>query len=221
MSLTFLLGTIIAGGSLLSMGGRLDTAQLTAAPLSAPTLLVSCLDPLAIVLEIAAIVLILLDAKQVGNPHRRLAWTAAIFFAVWAVLNLGVFLPLSFAGMQRGSLALVRAGQIVKAAAAVLQYAVPFLLVYGLSSRLPRALLWLALLLTVVGNLAVVTMPIGSIELEAIEAAGQQLYAPRFSVDYTTGWYPVLLALGYAGGALYLIGYAILAVRTFRGEQPA
>jgi hypothetical protein len=220
MCISFLLGTIIAVGSLVSMGGRLDTARLTAAPLSVPTVLVSCLDPLAILLEIAAIVLIVMDSRQVGNPHRRLAWAAAICFVVWGVLNLGVFLPLSFAGMRRGSLGLVKLGQAVKAGAALLQYALPFLLVYGLSRRASRMLLWLALLLTVVGNLGVVVLPIGDIELQAIETAGQELYAPRFSVDYSSGWYPILLGMGYAGGALYMIAYGLLAVRFFRASSP-
>jgi hypothetical protein len=218
MSISFLLGTIIAAGSLISMGGRMDTARLTAAPLSLPTLLVSCLDPLAILLEIVAIILIVLDSRQVGNPHHRLAWTAAIFFAVWGVLNLGVFLPLSFVGMWRGSLGLVKAAQRVKAGAALLQYAVPFLLVYGLSRRAPRVLLWVALVLTVAGNFAVVTLPIGGIELEAIEAAGQELHVPQLSVDYTRGLYPILLGMGYLGGALYMIAYGLLAARFFKGD---
>jgi len=216
MSISFLLGTVIAAGSLVSMGGRMDTERLTAAPLSVSTLLVTCLDPLAILLEILAIVLIVLDSKQVGNPHHRLAWTAAIFFAVWGLLNLGGFLPLSALGMWRGSLRLVRAGQMVKAGAGLLQYAVPFLLVYGLSKRAPRVLLWAALALTVLGNFAVVTLPIGSIELQAIEAAGQELYTPQFSVDYTRGVYPILLGMGYLGGALYMVAYGLLAMRLFR-----
>jgi hypothetical protein len=154
----------------------------------------------------------------VGNPHHRLAWTAAIFFAVWGVLNLGVFLPLSFVGMWRGSLGLVKAAQRVKAGAALLQYAVPFLLVYGLSRRAPRVLLWVALVLTVAGNFAVVTLPIGGIELEAIEAAGQELHVPQLSVDYTRGLYPILLGMGYLGGALYMIAYGLLAARFFKGD---
>ncbi len=219
MSISFLLGTIIAVGSLVSMGGRLDTESLTATPLSLPTILVSCLDPLAILLEIVAIVLIVMDSRKVGNPHRHLAWIAAIFFVIWGVLNLGVFLPLSFMGMQRGSLELVKIGQMVKAGAALLQYAIPFLLVYGVSRKAPRALLWLALVLTIVGNFGVVTLPIGSIELEVVETAGQELYVPQFSVDYTSGLYSVLLGIGYVGGALYMIAYGYLAVRFFREDQ--
>ena len=219
MSLSFLLGTIIAVGSLVSMGGRLDTERLTATPLSLPTVLVSCLDPLAIMLEIAAIVLVVMDSKRVGGLHHRLAWTAAIFFVVWSVLNLGVFLPLSLVGMQRGSLALVKMGQLVKAGAALLQYAIPFLLVYGVSRQPPRALLWLGLLLTVVGSFAVVVLPIGGMELAAVEAAGQTLHVPRFAVDYTSGLYAVLLGLGYAGGVMYMIAYVLLAVHFFREDQ--
>ena len=147
MSLSFLLGMIIAAGALASLGGKLDTASPTAAPLSLPAVLVTCLDPPAILLEIAAIVLIVIDSKKVGNPHRRLAWVAAIFFVIWGALNLGVFLPLSLVGSQRGSLELVRTGQMVKAGAALLQYAIPFLLVYGLSRKAPRVLLWSALAL--------------------------------------------------------------------------
>lgn len=197
----------------------MDTESLTATPLSLPTILVSCLDPLAILLEIAAIVLIVLDGKKVGNPHRRLAWIAAIFFVVWGVLNLGVFLPVSFVGMQRGSLELVKLAQMVKAVAALLQYTIPFLLIYGVSGKSLRTLLWLALALTIVGNFSAITLPIGSIELEAIETTGPQLYAPRFSVDYTSGYYPILLGMGYVGGALYMIAYGYLAARFFRIDR--
>lgn len=216
MSIAFLLGTVIAAGSLVAMRGRLDTEALTAQPLSVPILLVSCLDPFAILLEIVAVVLIVMDSSQVGKLHRRLAWAAAILYVVWAVLNLGVFLPLSFIGMRRGSLALAKAGQMVKAGAALFKYAIPFLLAYGLSRRLPRTLLWLALALTAIGNFGVVVLPIAGMELEAIESLGQAMYAPRFNVDYTSGAYPVLLGLGYTGGALYMLAYVLLTLRTFR-----
>jgi hypothetical protein len=219
MSLAFLLGTIIALGSLVSIGGKLDTERLTAAPLSLPTLLVSCLDPLAMLLEVAALVLIVIDSKYVGNPHCRLALTAAIFFIIWALLNVGGFLPLSFIGMRRGSLRMVKAGQMVKAGAALLQYAIPFLLIYGLSHKTSRMLLWIALILTVVGNFGVVVLPIRGVALEAIDTAGQTLYAPRFSVDYTKGIYPVLLGMGYTGGALYMIAYGLLTVRFFKEDK--
>jgi hypothetical protein len=216
MSGSFLLGTIIAAGSLISMRGRLDTATLTSQPLSIPTVLVSCLDPLAILLEVAAIVLIVLDSKQVGNPHRRLARTALVFFILWAVVNLGVFVPLSLVSMREGSLPLFRVGQMAKAGAALLQYAIPFLLIYGLSDRTPRILLWLGLVLTISGNFATVVLPIKGMEFEVVEAAGQAIHVPRFSVDYTTGVYPILLSIGYIGGALYMIAYALLAVGFLR-----
>ena len=220
MSLSFLLGMIIAAGALASLGGKLDTASPTAAPLSLPAVLVTCLDPPAILLEIAAIVLIVIDSKKVGNPHRRLAWVAAIFFVIWGALNLGVFLPLSLVGSQRGSLELVRTGQMVKAGAALLQYAIPFLLVYGLSRKAPRVLLWSALALTTVGNFGVVALPLGSMGLEAIGAGGQEVYVPRFRVDYTSGPYPALLGMGYVGGALYMIAYGCLAAGLFRAGRP-
>jgi hypothetical protein len=76
-------------------------------------------------------------------------------------------------------------------------------------------LLWAALILTVVGNFAVVVVPIGSIELEPIGATGQRLYTPQFSVDYTRGAYSLLLGMGYAGGARYLIAYGLLAAHLF------
>jgi hypothetical protein len=122
--------------------------------------------------------------------------------------------------MLQGSLSLVQGAQIVKAAAAVLQYGIPFLLVYALSRATPRVLLWLALILTIVGNLGVVVLPIGEIELVAIDAASQELYAPQFTVDYTRGAYPVLLGMGYLGGVvLYAVVYDLLARRFFKGDQ--
>jgi len=212
---SFVLGTIIALGSLIAMEGMLDTATLAAQPLSLPTLLVACLDPLAILLEIAALVLLAMGSRQVGDLHRRLVWTAVAFLATWAVANVGGFIPLSFAGMRRGSLTLVKTGQMVKAGAALLQYAVPFLMAFGLTRGWSRTVLWLALGLSVVGNFGVIVLPISGVELERVGIPGQTIYAPRFAVDYTTGAYPALLALGYAGGALYLAVYVYLAWQTW------
>jgi hypothetical protein len=64
MTLSLLLGTIIAVGSLAAMGGQMDTEALTSQPLGLPTILVSCLEPLAILLEVAAVALILRSSRQ-------------------------------------------------------------------------------------------------------------------------------------------------------------
>jgi hypothetical protein len=121
--------------------------------------------------------------------------------------------------MRRGSLVLAKAGQWVKAGAALLQYAVPFLMVFGLTRKWSRALLWLALTLTVIGNFGTVVLPIAEIELEPISLPGQTMYVPRFEVDYTAGVYPFLLGMGYTGGILYLVVYAFLAWHTWRANR--
>lgn len=118
--------------------------------------------------------------------------------------------------MRRGSLSLVKTGQRIKAGAALLQYSVPFLLAFGLTPGKVRLVLWLALGLSVIGNFGVITLPISGIELEQVEVAGQTMYAFQLAVDYKTGAYPILLGLGYVGGALYLIAYAYLAWRTWK-----
>lgn len=211
MLVSFVLGTVIAGGSLIALGGRVDTAEMVTAKFALPTALVTCLDPLAILLEIAAIVLLVRSSGPSGSAQRRLAIAAAVCFGLWALLNLGGFLPLSFLGMRQGSLALVRAAQWVKASAALLQYAVPLLLVLRLGGRPLRALLWLALALTVVGNFTMVTWPISSIQLEPVDAGGWMVYTPRFEVDYRAGLYPYLLGMSWAGGVLYMLAYGLLA----------
>ncbi|MBC7249382.1 MAG: hypothetical protein H5T62_03790 [Anaerolineae bacterium] len=217
MSLSFLLGTIIALGSMVAMRGKLDTATLTGQPLSVPTLLVSCLAPFAILLEIVAIILIVLDSRQVGRLHHRLSWVAVVFFVLWAIANLGGFLPLSLLGVQRGEVSIVKLAQMIKAGAAILQYLIPFLLAFSLTRKVPRVLLWFAVVLTTVGNFGVITLPIGGLTLQPVESFGQTMYAPQFAVDYTTGPYPILLALGYTGGALYMLVYALLTWQVWRG----
>ena len=211
-----LLGTAIAGGSLIATKGHLSTAEMAAQPFSAPTVLVTCLDPPAILLEIAAIVLIVLDSRQIGSKHRRLAWSAAILFALWAMANLGGFLPLSFLGMQRDSLPMVKAGLMVKAGAAVLQYVVPFLLAFGLSRKPVRILLCLALILTVIGNFGIVALPIVGIRLEPIEGPGRTMYVPHYDIEYTTGPYPILLTMSFVGGTLYMLAYTLLTWQSWK-----
>ena len=145
---------------------------------------------------------------------------SAAFFLAWAFLNFAVFLPFSFLGMSAGSLELVRLGLAVKAAAA-LQYAVPFLLVCGLIRRSSvRAALWLALVMTVIGGLGIVAMPIASVKLRSAVVSGTKLYVPKYEVDYTSWPYPVFLALSHVGGILYILVYVavITALRKSNGE---
>jgi len=149
---------------------------------------------------------------------------AVILFTVWAIANLGGFLPLSFLGMRRGEVSIVKLAQMIKAGAAILQYLVPFLLVFSLTRQTSRILLWFAVVLTTVGNFGVITLPIGGITLQPVESFGQTMYVPQFDIDYTAGPYPILLALGYIGGALYMLIYAFLtwqAWREIRLGQPS
>jgi hypothetical protein len=221
MLVSFALGIIVAVGSFVSMRGHLDSAAMQDAPLGLTTVLVSLLTPWAIILEIVAIVLVMLDSRLVGGLHRRLSFTAFWFLIAWGVANLGGFLPLSFVALQRGSVELLRLGQMVKALAAVLQYSIPFLLVFGMAAPGVRKLLWPALLLTVIGNFATVAMGGLSMELQPLDGAGAVSYAPRITVDYTRGLYPLTLAMGYAGGLLYILAYGLLLFRRGPERDPA
>jgi hypothetical protein len=224
MCLSLLLGTVIALGSLISTGGQLDTGDLTGGPISVPTLLVTCIDPLAILLEIAALVLIISQARRFGKLHQRTAWAAAILYILWAAANLLGFLPLSLLSMQNGSLDMALAGQWVKAGAALLAYAVPALLVFGLGTRVTRAVTVLGWLISAIGNFGTLARTIPAIALEPIVVGDRTIYAVQFSVDYTGGIYPFLLAMGYIGGVLYLAVYLYLAwqqMRTRPVVQPA
>jgi len=216
MSISLLCGAIISVGSLIATRGQLNTEALThsAYGMSLPTILVSCLDPLAIMLEITAIVLIVRGSRQLGQQHRRLAWTAAILYVVWAAANLLGFLPLSLLSSVNGSLTLALAGQWIKAFAALLAYLVPMLLVFGFSPKVLRLGLVLGLCFSVIGNFGVVALAITHYQLEPIMAAGRTLYVAKLSVDYTKGLYPILLLIGHAGGLFYLLVYTHLAWQT-------
>jgi hypothetical protein len=220
MLVSFTLGMIVSLGSLLSTHGVIDSdAMSSSSRISTPTALVSLFSPWSIILEVVAIVLILLNSKLVGGLHRRLVLVAVWFFVLWAVLNLGGFLPLTFMALQRGSLQMLRAGQALKATAAVLQYTIPFLLVFGIAVPSVRKLLWIGLVLTVVGNFATVFLGGMSMEMQAVEGTGAVSYVPKLIVDYTKGLYPVLLGTGYAGGLAYILAYALLPTRTNIGGQ--
>jgi hypothetical protein len=219
MLFSFLLSFIIAMGSLIAVEGELEAETIASQPISIPVLLVTFLDPLAILLEILAIVFIFIERRHFGALHQRLALIAMIFFIAWAIANFAVFIPLSFLGMKQGSLSMVKTGQMVKAGAALLQYSIPlllqysipFLLIFGLSSKLSKKLLYLALAFTVVGNFVMVVLPIRGIQLVPVETG---LYTLQFSVNYFTGICPLLLFMGYLGCIIYMISYAILIKET-------
>jgi hypothetical protein len=219
MCLSLLLGAAIALGSLISTGGRLNTRDLAANPMNVPTRLVSCLDPLAILLEIAAIILVVSRARQYGTLHHRLAWTAAILYVLWAAANFLGFLPLSLLSAQNGSLHMALAGQWIKAGAALLAYTVPALLVWGLGNRTTRAVTAAGWLVSAIGNFGTLATTIPSIALEPVAVGDRITYAVQFSVDYAGGMYPLLLAMGYIGGALYLAVYLHLARQQRRARS--
>jgi len=77
-----------------------------------------------------AIALVVTGSKRLANGGRvkRLALAAVALFVAWGVLNLVVYVPLMLIGTRSGSLELVKLGLGVKVVAALLQYAVPFLL---------------------------------------------------------------------------------------------
>jgi hypothetical protein len=212
MTISLVLGTLIASGSLIALGGRLSSEALTAAPLGIPTLLVTCLDPLAIALEIAAIVLIVRGRKLFGPTQQRLAVLAAALYVLWAGANLFGFLPLSLLSWQNGSLPTALLGQWIKAAAALLAYAVPALLVFGMSRPAQRWLLVLGFVLSAVGSFGSVALAIGQMTLIRQEVSGSVLYVASFDVDYTQFPFPLLLVASYVGGLLYLGVYGWLAI---------
>lgn len=224
MLASFLLGMIVSVGSFLSMRGVLNTDAMSGPGIQLPTALVSLLTPWAIILEVVAIVLFLTNSRTVGGLHRRLVLVAVWFLVVWAVMNLGGFLPLTFAALRQGSLSMLRTGQAVKAVAAILQYSIPFLLIFGIAVPRIKKLLWAGLILTVVGNFSTVLMGGMSMELRAVESAGMASHVPRLVVDYTKGLYPVLLGLGYAGGVAYILAYAVMLTRmdmdVYRVREP-
>lgn len=153
------------------------------------------------------------DRRQFGTLHRRLAWAAAILYLVWAAANLFGFLPLSFLSTQNGSLSLALAGQWIKAASALLAFAVPALLVFGLSPRALRVGLGLGWLLSAIGGFGSIATAISHFQLTPITAAGRTLYVAKFAVDYTAGAYPALLTASHIGGLLYLVLYLYLVRR--------
>ena len=215
MIICMLLGFTIAIGSLASMGGELRTEALS--PLSAPTILVSILDPLAIVLEFAAVIMIFVEARKMGGAHRKLTSLSLCFLVAWLVLNFGVFVPASFVGLASGSLSLVRVALAVKSSAAILQYIIPLTLIYGLASLREKKLLLPAAALTTAGNFLLTLLPIWSVKLTLTRLAGMMLvYRPVVEVNYLSQPYLTLLLMGYVGGILYMTAYISAYLRLRR-----
>jgi len=215
MLLSMILSEVISLSSLVPTGGRL-TSENIASPFSIATILVSLLEPVALILEIIAIVLIASDSKRStgASIHRRLTFTAGALLIAWAALNFVVYLPLSLLGMKTGSLQLVRLALAVKVAAALFQYSIPFLLVYGIARNgKTRLALWAALIATIVGGLGVVATPIANVRLELVAVSDNRFYVPRYEIDYTSWPYPAFLALSQSGGILYILVYAITVTK--------
>lgn len=220
MILSLLLGTVISSGSMIALGGKLNSSAITGQLLSIPTLLVSCLDPLAILLEIAALFLIF-RGRKAGSPLQRRTATAAVCcYLLWAAGNLFGFLPLAILSTQNGSLSTALTGQWIKISSALLAYAVPALLVFGLSQPAQRWLL-LGFFFTAVGSFGSVALTIQHMTLVPQEANGILLYVASINVDYTQFPFPLLQIASYLGGLIYMSVYAWLAIQLRQPQKQA
>jgi hypothetical protein len=221
MILSLLLGTVISSGSMIALGGKLNSSAITGQPLSIPTRLVSCLDPLAILLEIAALFLIF-RGRKAGSPLQQRTATAAVCcYLLWAAGNLFGFLPLAVLSTQNGSLSTALAGQWIKVSSALLAYAVPALLVFGLSQPAQRWLLLVGFFLTAVGSFGSVALTIQHMTLVPQEANGVLLYVASINVDYTQFPFPLLQIASFLGGLIYMSVYAWLAIQLRQPQKQA
>jgi len=217
MIICMILGLVIGIGSLISTGARLRSELITA--FSAPTLLVTLLDPIAMALEFIAVILVFAESRRMGGLHRTLASLALGFLIAWLILNFGAFLPTSLMGLLTGSVEAVRLGLVIKSSAAILQYLVPLLLIYGIAETSERRILIPASILTVTGNFLLTLLPIWSVKIVPTSLASEaQMYRPLIEVNYLSQPYLTLLIIGYLGGILYLIAY-ILTYLKLRSSQ--
>ncbi|RLG04859.1 MAG: hypothetical protein DRN68_09375 [Thaumarchaeota archaeon] len=206
------LSLVIGIGSLISTGAQLRSQLITA--FSAPTLLVTFLDPIAMALEFIAVILIFAESRKINGLHRTLASLGLGFLIAWLTLNLGAFLPASLTGLLIGSIEAVRLGLVIKSSAAILQYLIPLLLIYGIAERSERRILIPASILTVAGNFLLTFLPIWSVKIIPISlAGGAQMYRPLIEVNYLSQPYITLLITGYLGGILYLTAYILTYIK--------
>ncbi|RLE97024.1 MAG: hypothetical protein DRJ63_09740 [Thermoprotei archaeon] len=193
------IGEVTSLYSLLSSGFKLSSAVNYAPP--------AIIQTVALLLEAAGVLIL------VASKRNKATITALIFLALWAVLNFLVFLPLTLIGVRSGSLEAVKAALLVKAVAATLQYAVPFLVVYSETKDFSRKILWLALITVTIGGFMVTSTPISSIKLKTVNTSKETLYIPVYRVNYTQWPYPLYLTLCHIGGILYLITYALVIIK--------
>ena len=206
MIICMILSLVIGIGSLISTGARLRSELITA--FSAPTLLITFLDPIAMALEFIAVILVFAESRRMGGLHRTLASLALGFLIAWLILNFGAFLPTSIMGLLTGSVEAVRLGLIIKSSAAILQYLIPLFLIYGVAEPLERRILIPASTLTVAGNFLLTFLPIWSVKIIPTSLAGEaRIYRPLIEVNYLSQPYLTLLIIGYLGGILYLTVY--------------
>ena len=206
MIICMILSSVIGIGSLISTGARLRSELITA--FSAPTLLITFLDPTAMALEFIAVILVFVESRRMGGLHRTLASLALGFLIAWLILNFAAFLPTSFMGLLTGSIEAIRLGLIIKSSAAILQYLIPLFLIYGVAKPLERRILIPASTLTVAGNFLLTFLPIWSVKIAPTSLAdGARIFRPLIEVNYLSQPYLTLLIVGYLGGILYLTAY--------------
>ena len=215
---------VVSGYSLSMLGVDIDPNTLSsgAARVNPLQIALSCLSPLSFVLKLVAIILIVQDSARLNSLtngwQRRMAWIAAIAFAISLVASLGSML-LSFGATTSGSVGSLQLAMWIGLAASLLGFLVTVLLVFLLMPRLARILLVVGLLVYSVASVGTSLMTMQATTLEKFDVMGNSMYVPSLELDRNQGLFPILAIAGTLAIGLTFVTLLVPTFSAWREHQ--
>jgi hypothetical protein len=187
-------------------------------------LLTVCIEPLAVLLQVAAILVLARVHRTLGGTRLRLIVLAGYLYGAWAAVNLAGFLPLTFISGFTGWHWAVIAGQWVRGTATLLAFAVPAALGWSFVPPLGRWAFAGGFVLRAIGGMGSLALSLTRLRLDPMVIGRRIFYTPNLQMSPVSGFGIILGVVGLVGVAIYFFMYSALIIRIFRGghnwEQP-
>jgi hypothetical protein len=175
---------------------------------------VGCLTPLLALAQLIGIILMVVDGKATGQPHRKLTWVGLILFILSGIMTIGI-IPLSYSSVMSGDTGTYSLMTWVGAAIGILGSIAPVVLVFAISSPLLRVGLGLAVVLNAVNSLGSMFLTLSNLKMKEMVINGVRMYIPETSVLMG----PTATALSICqgvGSLIFAVVFVLLMVKAWQ-----
>lgn len=217
IGVSLLFGVIAIISSIITMmNGQMNLDSLSSTGLSASTLLLSCLTPLAGILELIGIILLFQDSKKVSNLHRRLTLAGLVILALTFILSVVIPIPLGYIGTTTGNIDMMRVTYFIQMGSIILSSAFYVVVAWGITQIVHKSALIFSGVLASIGSIGAQIMASSTLKMQQMTMNGISVYTFLPDLNYTSGLYPLLNIVSLTGSVIAMVVYIVLAIQTWK-----